>query len=71
MIRVCTGAALRRALAVAVAVAATGCSDSGSVAAIDQKSAIEKVTGSEGKAPQSAKARAASEEAARKHPKLR
>ena len=48
---------------------APGCSD-GSAAAIDPKAAIEKASGGEGKARQSEKARAASEEAAKKHPKL-
>jgi hypothetical protein len=46
-----------------------GCSDD-SAGAIDTKAAIEKASGGDGTARQSAKARAASEEAAKTHPKL-
>jgi hypothetical protein len=46
-----------------------GCSDS-SPGPIDQKAVIEKVSGGDGKVRQSEKAKAASEEAAKKHPKL-
>jgi hypothetical protein len=65
------GAVLRTALAAALIAGPAGCSDSGSVAAIDQKSAIAKASGPDGKARQSAKAKTAAEEAAKKHPKLR
>lgn len=60
-----------RALLVATSSAwLAGCSDTGSVASIDAKAALEKASGPEGKAPVSPKAKAANEAAA-KHPKLR
>jgi hypothetical protein len=46
-----------------------GCSD-GSARAIDTKAVIEKASGGDGPGRQSAKAKAASEEAAKIHPKL-
>ena len=46
-----------------------GCSDSAATP-IDTTSTIRKVSGGEGQARQSAKAKAASEEAAKAHPKL-
>jgi hypothetical protein len=46
-----------------------GCSDS-PVGAIDTKATIEKASGGDGNGRQSAKAKAASEEAAKTHPKL-
>jgi hypothetical protein len=71
MTRPHTGAALCAVFAAALAAAATGCSDSGSVKAIDQKAVIEKASGGDGKARQSPQAKAASEEAGVKHPKLK
>ena len=49
--------------------AGVGCSDN-SVTPIDTKSVIQKASGGEGQARQSAKAKEASEEAAKTHPKI-
>jgi hypothetical protein len=61
---------LRVFLIVLASLATTpGCSDS-SPGVIDQRAAMQKATGGDGKVRQSEKARADSEEAAKKHPKL-
>lgn len=69
------GTAFRTLLAAALAAAAAGCSDSGSVGAIDQKSALEKAAGDGvGKTRTTPKAKAAmsaEDAAAQKHQKLR
>jgi hypothetical protein len=59
------------ALAAALVAAPGGCSDTGPVGPVDQKAALGKVSDAgQAKARQSAKAKAADEEAAKTHPKL-
>jgi hypothetical protein len=57
-------------VALASLVSVTGCSSDSTTTSVDTKAAIQKATGGDGKARQSEKAKAASEEAAKTHPKL-
>jgi len=68
------GMPARRLCCLAAALASLGsnpgCSDGGATPSLDPKVAIERASGGDGTARQSVKARAASEDAAKTHPKL-